>query len=149
MPAQRGAHMLACMSTPGLPKHSTSVAAHGAPSETIGAASSDGHTRQPDRMAVARELGPVFAARAHAHDADNSLVADNYIALKAHAVFSAGVPSELGGGGATHAELCAMLRELAARVGRLRSRCRCTPTSSRQLSGATVKATRLSLFFDA
>jgi len=75
-------------------------------------------TQRPvDWMAIARELGPAFAARADAHDADNSFVADNYLALKACRVFSAGVPSELGGGGATHAELCAMLRELGRGCG--------------------------------
>jgi hypothetical protein len=32
-------------------------------------------------------------------------VAENYVDLKQHKVFSAGVPAELGGGGASHAEL--------------------------------------------
>jgi alkylation response protein AidB-like acyl-CoA dehydrogenase len=64
-----------------------------------------------------RTLGPVFAARAAAHDANDSFVADNYAALKQHKVFSAGVPAELGGGGASHPELCALLRELAHSCG--------------------------------
>ena len=34
--------------------------------------------------------GPAFAARAAAHDADDSFVADNYAELGAHRVFSAG-----------------------------------------------------------
>ena len=42
---------------------------------------------------------------------------ENYAALKQRKVFSAGVPAELGGGGATHAELCEMLRELARHCG--------------------------------
>jgi alkylation response protein AidB-like acyl-CoA dehydrogenase len=70
-----------------------------------------------DWMAVARALGPRFAATADAHDADDSFVADNYLALKACKVFSAGVPIELGGGGATHAELCAVVRELGRACG--------------------------------
>jgi alkylation response protein AidB-like acyl-CoA dehydrogenase len=74
-------------------------------------------TRPVDWMDVARELGPGFADRADAHDADNSFVADNYLALKACRVFSAGVPTELGGGGATHPELCAMMRELGRSCG--------------------------------
>jgi alkylation response protein AidB-like acyl-CoA dehydrogenase len=37
--------------------------------------------------------------------------------LKEHRVFSAGVPAELGGGGASHSELSAMLRELARSCG--------------------------------
>jgi alkylation response protein AidB-like acyl-CoA dehydrogenase len=61
---------------------------------------------------VAREIGPVFADRAATHDLDESFVADNYAALREHRVFSAGIPTELGGGGASHPELCALLREL-------------------------------------
>ena len=72
---------------------------------------------QTDWIAVARQLGPTFAARAAAHDANDSFVADNYVALKQYKVFSAGVPAELGGGGASHAELCALLRELAHACG--------------------------------
>ena len=47
--------------------------------------------RSHDRwVAVVRQLGPAFAARAAAHDADDSFVADNYAELGAHRVFSAG-----------------------------------------------------------
>lgn len=70
-----------------------------------------------DWLAVARELAPAFAARAAAHDADDSFVADNYRDLAARRVFSAGVPIELGGGGASHAELCHMIRELGRVCG--------------------------------
>ncbi|HEV8586055.1 MAG TPA: acyl-CoA dehydrogenase family protein [Methylomirabilota bacterium] len=70
-----------------------------------------------DWAAVARELGPRFAARAAAHDAADAFVADNYKELRASRVFSAGVPAELGGGGAAHAELCDMLRVLAQHCG--------------------------------
>ena len=71
-------------------------------------------SQSPDRwVAVVRQLGPAFAARAAAHDADDSFVADNYAELRAHRVFSAGVPAELGGGGASHAELADVLRVLA------------------------------------
>ena len=69
-----------------------------------------------DWVAVARELGPGFAARATAHDANDSFVTDNYRELKERQVFSAAIPVELGGG-ATHAELCAMLRELGRHCG--------------------------------
>lgn len=77
-------------------------------------------TDQPtplDWRAVARELGPVFAARAAAHDADDSFVAENYRDLAAHRVFSAAVPLDLGGGGLSHAELCGLLRELGRACG--------------------------------
>src|SRR5438552_846242 len=66
-----------------------------------------------DWVAVAAELAPAFAARAAAHDVDDSFVADNYAELRRWRVFSAGVPAELGGGGASHAELCEVLRILA------------------------------------
>jgi alkylation response protein AidB-like acyl-CoA dehydrogenase len=70
-----------------------------------------------DWVAVARELGRGFAARAAAHDADDSFVAENYAELKTRRVFAAGVPAELGGGGASHRELGAMLRELGRHCG--------------------------------
>jgi len=70
-----------------------------------------------DWAALARELGPRFAARASAHDAADSFVADNYRDLRERRVFSAGVPAELGGGGASHAELCAMVRVLGQHCG--------------------------------
>jgi alkylation response protein AidB-like acyl-CoA dehydrogenase len=70
-----------------------------------------------DWTAVARELGPRFAARAAAHDAGDRFVADNYADLRARRVLAAGVPSELGGGGASHAELCGLIRVLAHYCG--------------------------------
>ena len=69
--------------------------------------------RPIDCLALARELGPRFAARAAGHDADDTFVAENYAELRTHRVFSAGVPAELGGGGATYRELCEMLRLIA------------------------------------
>src|SRR5690349_15610714 len=66
-----------------------------------------------DWRAIARELGPGFAARAATHDANDAFVADNYVELKAKRAFSAAVPRDLGGGGASHAELCALVREVA------------------------------------
>jgi alkylation response protein AidB-like acyl-CoA dehydrogenase len=74
-----------------------------------------GHQR--DWVEVARALSPGFAARAPAFDANDSFPAQNYRVLKEQRVFSAGVPAELGGGGASHAELCAMLRELGRACG--------------------------------
>lgn len=70
-----------------------------------------------DWVALIRELGPSFAARAEGHDATDAFVKENYEDLRARGVFGAGVPSELGGGGASHAELCAMLGELARHCG--------------------------------
>jgi acyl-CoA dehydrogenase len=70
-----------------------------------------------DWTMLARELGPRFTTRAASHDAADSFVADNYRDLREHRVFSAGVPAELGGGGASHAELCAMVRVLGQHCG--------------------------------
>ena len=64
-------------------------------------------------LELARALGGTFAERAAAADEDDAFVADNFAALKANGLVSAGVPAELGGGGATHAQLCDVLRELA------------------------------------
>ena len=64
-------------------------------------------------LEVARALGGAFAERAAVADEDDLFVADNFAALKANGLVSAGVPAELGGGGATHAQLCDVLRELA------------------------------------
>ena len=74
-------------------------------------------TLTTDWPAVMRELGPRFAARAAAHDAADTFVSENYADLKTHKVFSAGVPTELGGAGASHAELCSMLQVLARFCG--------------------------------
>lgn len=62
---------------------------------------------------VARALGGTFGERAAAADEDELFVADNFAALQTNGLLSAGVPTALGGGGATHAELCEVLRELA------------------------------------
>jgi alkylation response protein AidB-like acyl-CoA dehydrogenase len=63
--------------------------------------------------AVAEEIGPGFAERAAGHDADDSFVAENYAVLKERGLLTAGVPEDLGGAGASVAELCNMLRTLA------------------------------------
>jgi acyl-CoA dehydrogenase len=64
-------------------------------------------------VATMGSLGRDFAARCAQHDDDDSFVAENYEALKRADAFAAGVPSELGGGGASHREVCGMVRELA------------------------------------
>lgn len=66
-----------------------------------------------DWVQAARELGPGFAQRAAQFDEADAFVAQNYAELKACGLIEAAVPRELGGGGASHAALCAMLRELA------------------------------------
>ena len=62
---------------------------------------------------LADELGGTFAARCSTHDDTDAFVAENYEVLKARKVIAAGVPEELGGGGASVADLAGMLRTLA------------------------------------
>lgn len=66
---------------------------------------------------IARELGPVFAGRARERTDEDAYVADNFADLKASGLVSAGVPRELGGGGAGIDELAAMLRTIAYHCG--------------------------------
>jgi alkylation response protein AidB-like acyl-CoA dehydrogenase len=70
-------------------------------------------TEPTDFVSIVQELGPSFAAKAAEHDADDSFVSANYKALNERGIFAAGIPAELGGGGASHAQLCAVIRELA------------------------------------
>lgn len=70
-----------------------------------------------DWQPVMAELGRDFATRAADHDRDDSFVAENYALLRERGAFAAGVPDELGGGGASHNELCGMVRELSRHCG--------------------------------
>jgi len=67
--------------------------------------------------AVAHTLGKEFAGRAESHDEEDTFVSENYAALKERRVFSAAIPLELGGGGASHQETSDMLRTLAQYCG--------------------------------
>jgi alkylation response protein AidB-like acyl-CoA dehydrogenase len=66
---------------------------------------------------LARSLGPRFSERARVHDLEGTFVAENYRELREQRVMSAAVPVELGGGGASHAEIVEMLRELGQHCG--------------------------------
>ena len=68
-------------------------------------------------VALMHELGPAFAERAVQCDVGDFYVAGNFSELKAKGVLAAGVPAELGGGGATYPELCEMLRVLGRYCG--------------------------------
>jgi alkylation response protein AidB-like acyl-CoA dehydrogenase len=68
---------------------------------------------ETDWLAIVRDIGPAFAERAAAHDADDAFVAANYETLKARKLFSVGIPAELGGGGAPYATVVDVVRELA------------------------------------
>lgn len=65
-----------------------------------------------DWLSLAESLGSQFAARETEADESDLFVADNIARLKAAGLVSAGVPTELGGGGASYSDLCAVLRIL-------------------------------------
>lgn len=70
-----------------------------------------------DWVAVANDLAADFATRAADHDANDTFVAENYAKLREAKLFSAPVPAELGGGGASYADHCAMIRTIARGCG--------------------------------
>jgi alkylation response protein AidB-like acyl-CoA dehydrogenase len=102
------------MSEAGIRDQDPTLSAGADPDATSGGVAQELRT---DWVALAREIGPGFAARAADVDETDTFVAENYAELNARRFFSAGVPAELGGGGASHRELCAMLRELARHCG--------------------------------
>ena len=74
-------------------------------------------TTKTDWLGTAKRLSDDFGTRAAKHDSDDSFVAENYAAMRAAKLFSAPIPSELGGGGASYAEHCAMIRTIARGCG--------------------------------
>ena len=62
---------------------------------------------------VARQLGESFAPEVAERDRSGELSKSNFHALRDAGITCALVPSEFGGGGATHAEMGAILREIA------------------------------------
>jgi alkylation response protein AidB-like acyl-CoA dehydrogenase len=61
---------------------------------------------------LAESLGKQFAAQEAEADERDLFVADNMAQLKASGLVAAGVPMELGGGGASYTDLCGVLRIL-------------------------------------
>ena len=70
-----------------------------------------------DLESLLSQLGPRFAAQADERDEGAVFVAENYEDLKQQGVFAALVPSELGGGGKQHSEMCDFVRGLARYCG--------------------------------
>lgn len=64
-------------------------------------------------LTIVDEIGPAFAEGVAERDASDTFAGDHYATLKERGLISAMVPAELGGGGATHAQMCAVLRRLA------------------------------------
>ena len=75
------------------------------------------NTTTADWVEIARKLGQEFAKRAAGYDRDGEFVSENYRDLCEHRFFSAGIPAELGGGGATYEELADVIRELGRHCG--------------------------------
>lgn len=65
----------------------------------------------------AATLGPTLAEHAARHDRGGTLVRESLDALRAGGLLAAAVPTELGGGGATIAELTGLQRELGRHCG--------------------------------
>jgi alkylation response protein AidB-like acyl-CoA dehydrogenase len=66
-----------------------------------------------DLSSILAEIGPRCAEGSADAESNDAFVAENYARLKQMRVFSAQVPEEFGGGGATHKQMCAFLRGLA------------------------------------
>jgi indole-3-acetate monooxygenase len=78
------------------------------------------NTRSAERRTaseLARDLGFIFEQRAMEAADEDKFVADNFALLKASGLIEAGVPAELGGGGAGIDELAEMLRTLGYHCG--------------------------------
>jgi alkylation response protein AidB-like acyl-CoA dehydrogenase len=78
------------------------------------------NTKSAERRSVAelaRDLGIIFEQRAMETTDEDKFVADNFALLKAAGLIEAGVPAELGGGGAGIDELAAMLRTIGYHCG--------------------------------
>ncbi|WP_341896430.1 acyl-CoA dehydrogenase family protein [Ferrovibrio terrae] len=72
--------------------------------------------KTPDSLPLAervQSLAPRIAGQAAANDAADRFSPETFALLKANRIFSAGIPVELNGGGASYRELTEMLRFLA------------------------------------
>ena len=74
--------------------------------------------RQSEKFVeTAKEVAKVFAERASANDESDRFIEDNYAELKSRGLVSAGVPSQLGGGGASVRDLCEVLKIIGGACG--------------------------------
>jgi alkylation response protein AidB-like acyl-CoA dehydrogenase len=62
---------------------------------------------------VCSTLWEGFGSRAAEHDENDSFVAANWAELRQEKLFSAMVPTELGGGGLPHSDMCHLIRQMA------------------------------------
>lgn len=73
--------------------------------------------RRTDWLAVADEVAQAIAPFADVHDQQGTFVHEAFDLVRSSGLLTAPVPAELGGGGATHAETCAILRRLGQACG--------------------------------
>jgi len=66
-----------------------------------------------DLDAILADVGPQVAKDAAELDEADGFIGPNFDILRDHKIFSALVPKDYGGGGATHAEMCEFVRGLA------------------------------------
>ena len=72
-------------------------------------------TSRRDWIAEAEALAQRFGERASKHDESGEFIAENYADLKDGGFFIAGIPEELGGGGASFSELCVRVHGVVVR----------------------------------
>lgn len=73
--------------------------------------------RQRELVDLAGQLASQFAERVAEHDRDNTVPHENYDDLRAAGLLRLTVPTELGGQGATLAEVLPVLERLASALG--------------------------------
>ncbi|QAY62582.1 acyl-CoA dehydrogenase [Xylanimonas allomyrinae] len=73
--------------------------------------------RQQELVALVEPLVPLFRERAAQHDRENSFPHDNYDDLRRAGLLNLSIPEELGGLGATQAEIIPVIERLAAADG--------------------------------
>jgi len=73
--------------------------------------------KQRSAAEIAREIGPEIGRLSEAARDEDTYVAENFALLKQAGLLEAGVPAELGGGGASLDELAEMLKTLAWHCG--------------------------------
>jgi len=76
-----------------------------------------GHDTPVNIIEIAQALVPLIERRAAESDDSDAFVAENYALIKQSGLIEAGVPAELGGGGAELPDLAEMLKTLAHACG--------------------------------
>ena len=75
------------------------------------------HQQPRDWKTAARELAIDFGKRAGEYDRSGSFVSENFSDLRKAGFFSAGIPAEIGGGGATFSDITNIIREIGKQCG--------------------------------